>query len=50
MIYPENAGHGQILVPCLYKAHTLTVEPNDNKKSQSLQLLLLIFLNECRGF
>lgn len=49
MIYPENAEHGQILVPCLYKAHTLAVEPNDNK-SQNSQLLLLIFLNECRGF
>lgn len=43
MISPGNAEHGQILVPCLYKAYNLNI--NDDKKSQNLQLLLLRKIN-----
>lgn len=50
MIYSEDAEHRQeIIVPCLYKTHILTIKSNDNKKSQNLQFLLLMFLNECKG-
>jgi len=50
MIYLEDAEHRQeITVLCLYKSHVLTIKSNDDK-SQNLQLLLLIFLNECKGF
>lgn len=45
MIYPGNAEHGQILVPCLYEAHNLSIKSNDDKKCQNLQLLLLRKMN-----
>lgn len=44
-IYPGNAERGWILIPCLYKAHNLSIRSNDNKKSQDLQLLLLRKMN-----
>lgn len=51
MIYSKDAEHGQeIIVPCLYKTHVLTIKSNDSKKSQNFQLSLLTFLNECKGF
>lgn len=51
MIYSEDAEHRQeIIVPCLYKTHILTIKSNDSKKSQNLQLLLVVFLNERKGF